>query len=110
MAEFRGSLDVFFNVAMAGAQATPATVTPVGGSPISTAVIVNPAGRADMQIQASAVVVDAHPTISLRRDQVPDLPPGSTIVAAPYPGAAAKTFRVTRIDRAEEDVLTVAVA
>ncbi len=78
-----------------------ATVTPLGGAPVATTIIWVKTGVFGSFAAFAAALgtpSDPRPRCRLRRDQVPSLPIGSTIVAPPPQGGAAQTFSVDLVD------------
>ncbi len=88
----------------------PVTITPPGGSPISTTGIWVTPQTIDVPVGAEARVAEAYKVLALRRDQVPSAPRGTTILAAEQAGGPSKTWKVDGVERADEpDVLRVVV-
>jgi hypothetical protein len=84
--------------------ASSAVVTPLGGSPVTTIVQweqedAPPAGQEVGAGVASAV--NRRVVAWVRRDQVPNLPMGSTIVGGPAQNV--KTYRVHAVDTGDPD-------
>jgi hypothetical protein len=89
----------------------PATVTPLGGSPVS-ATAIRLRGGAPPAIGSlglsPAIDVDLRPMISVSRAAVPALPVGSSI-AADF-GEGLQTYRVGRVDDGFPDEWRVVVS
>lgn len=88
----------------------PATVTPPGGSAISTTAVWVTPQTVDVPILGDARVAEPRRVLALRRDQVPSAPRATVIAVAERAGQPTKQWRVDGVDRADEgDVLRVVV-
>lgn len=85
----------------------PATITPVGGVPVSTDIIwLPPTGGLAIELDARLA---AQPRCGVQKSAVSVLPPGSTIVAAVVPGGTLRTFVVDRTDTSDPQWLIAVV-
>jgi hypothetical protein len=104
MLNLRPPLDPF-----AAAFGLAATVTPAGGGPVSTSVI-----WVQTQVEGDSVgggrVSDLQWRLRVRRDEVPSLPPTSTIVCPPPAGGAPQPWTVERVDSRDPDYFSAQVA
>lgn len=105
MTDLRPSLQPFFD-----AFGLPATVTPPGGSSISTTAVWVSPSTVDVPIGSDARMAEAQRVLALRRDQVLSAPRGTMITVAERVGQATRHWQVDGVDRADEnDVLRVVV-
>lgn len=98
MLDIRPALAPFF-----AAFGVAATVTPLGGGPVDTTVVW--AGPPSMVVEANAEpsLVDQRARVAVRRDEVPELPPGSTILAPTLAGGTPRLFFVDRVEDERQD-------
>lgn len=82
---------------------TAAIVTPLDGSPVDTSVIWEAPPSATLQ--SFDPIADFRPKVGIRRDHVPTLPVGSTILAARPPEFPdPRTFTVDAVEDMDPDV------
>jgi len=81
----------------------PAIVTPFGGEAIETTVIWPAPPSMVLEANADPSVADQRARVALRRDEVPDLPSGSTILAPPLRGGTPRLFIVDRVEDERQD-------
>lgn len=102
-------LDAFFTTF-----GLPATVTPVGGDPITTTIIWEPTTPGSTNVGSGNLgpqaVLDARPKLSLRRDEVPDLTKGARIECAGLAGGTIRVWTVGRVTQLDDEVMTVDVS
>ena|SRR5690348_16540269 len=87
----------------------PATVTAPGGSPIATTVVWTSAPPELAPMDEAFQRVDARRLLSLRRDQVPNVPRGTAIVAPELKDGPDRTWLVDGFARIDAEELRVIV-
>lgn len=85
---------------------TDATVTPVGGAPVSCVAVL----EGDVAPRAGQPPIEVtSPRVAVRRSDVAALPIGSTILMARAPGRTPETLTVIRVDHLDPELLTAVV-
>lgn len=87
----------------------PATVTPPGGSPISTTAVWILPQTVEVPLDSEFQRAERRRILALRRDQVPAVPRGTVIAAPEVKGGAVLSWRVDGVDRLDAEEFRVLV-
>ncbi len=85
----------------------PVTVTPLGGSSITTQGIWSPSIFDEPPVGKDYNRREPRRVMALRIDEVPDIPRGSLIVASEFDGEDAKNWKVDGVEKTDRDHIRV---
>jgi hypothetical protein len=105
MADLRPPLDAFER-----AFGVDGVVTPAGGSAIAMTMLADVKPPAELRIGADPDIAITGPIFTVRRDKVPSLPQGSTILAPRVKGQAATLWKVDQVDDTDPEYFHAVVS